>query len=207
MMLLFLPTKKNRLFSKLIKAFPKEYMADVKVVCSALTGESVAFVCTLCSAEKTEWQLLSGEKISIPYRVYISDKLDGYNDLTARQKMIYHCIFSRSYDGYIRQKHIEALLESESSEWTMPYIIKICDEYVKEILETVYQKLQGKECEKYKALCSLNFEYFKFGHCRMISYWNEYYRYDCYKYKDYIGKKLYSECFGYSKTGQKSIRF
>jgi len=40
----------------------------------------------------------------------------------------------------------------------------------------------------------------------MISYWNEYYRYDCYRFKDYIGKKLYSECFGYNKTGQKAIQ-
>ena len=39
----------------------------------------------------------------------------------------------------------------------------------------------------------------------MISYWNEYYRYDYYRYKEYIGKKLYGECFGYNKTGQKSI--
>lgn len=121
--------------------------------------------------------------------------------------MIYHCIFSRSYDGYVRQKHIEVLLDSATSEWAMPYIIKICDEYVKEILEIVYQKLNGRNCEKYKKLCDINFDYFKLGHCRMISYWNEYYRYECYRYQEYIGKKLYGECFGYNKTGQKSIQF
>jgi hypothetical protein len=35
---------------------------------------------------------------------------------------------------------------------------------------------------------------------------NEYYRYDYYRYKKYVGKKLYGECFGYNKTGQKSIQ-
>ena len=204
--LFFFRTKKKRLFSKLTKAFPKEYTADIEAVCNTLSATSMAFNGALYSDETTEWRLPSGENILIPYRIYISDKLLFPNKLTERQILIYHCIFSRSYDGYIRQKHIEALLDSNTPEWAMPYIVKICDEYVYAILETVYQKLQGKNCEKYKILCQLNFDYFKFGHCRMISYWNEYYRYDCYRYKEYIGKKLYSECFGYNKTGQKSIQ-
>ena len=32
---------------------------------------------------------------------------------------IYDCIFSRSYDGYVRQKHIEALLDSDTPEWAI----------------------------------------------------------------------------------------
>ena len=53
----------------------------------------------------------------------------------------------------------------------MPYIVKICDEYVKEILETVYQKLQGSNCEKYKALCQINFDYFYGGESELFSYY------------------------------------
>jgi hypothetical protein len=157
--------------------------------------------------ENTEWNLPSGEKIKIPYRIYVDDGLIFGGKMTDRQKLIYHCIFSRSHNGYVRQKHIEALLGSDLPDWATPYVIKICDEYVKEILEVVYLKLQGKNNEKYKVLCELNFEYFKLGHSRMISYWSEFYRYDCYRYEEYIGKKLYSECFGYNKTGQKSIKF
>ena len=200
-------TKRKQLLSKLIQAFPKEYTADVEAVCLALTVKSKAYSGALYSDETTEWSLLSGEKIKIPYRVYLSDKLVFKNKLTAQQQLIYHCIFSRSYDGYVRQKHIEALLVSDTPEWAMPYIIKICDEYVYEILEVVYQKLKVRNCESYKALCQINFDCFKLGHCRMISYWNEHYRYDCYKYKDYLGKQLYGQCFGYNKTGQKSIQF
>ena len=206
-MLFFFRSKRNQLLSKLIKAFPKEYRSDVEAVCNGLTLKSKAYSGALYSDETTEWSLLSGEKIEIPYRVYLSDKLVFQNKLTAQQQVIYHCFFSRSYDGYVRQKHIKALLDSDMLEWAMPYIIKICDEYVKEILDIVYQKLQGRNCETYKALCQRNFDYFKLGHCRMISYWNEYYRYDYYRYKEYIGKKLYGECFGYNKTGQKSIQF
>ena len=194
-MLFFFTTKRNKLLSKLIKAFPKEYTADVEAVCNSLTVTSKAYRGALYSDETTEWILLSGEKIEIPYRVYLSDKLIFQNKLTAQQQVIYHCIFSRSYDGYVRQKHIEALLASDLPDWAIPYVIKICDEYVKEILDVVYHKLQGRNNERYKALCALNFDYFKFGHSRMISYWNEFYRYDCYRYDEYIGKKLYSEFF------------
>ncbi len=203
----FFQTKRKRFKSHIAKAFPKEFAADVKAVCDALTVKSEALGGALFSDERTEWLLLSGEKIKMPYRIYVSDKFAASSNLTERQKIIYHCIFSRSCDGYVRQKHIEALLGQDTPEWAMPYVIKICDEYVKEILETVYLKLCGTNCEKYKALCAINFDYFKLGHCRMISYWNEYYRNGCYRYKEYIGKKLYDECFGYNKTGQKSIKF
>ena len=58
-------------FSKLTKAFPKEYTADVEAVCNALTATSKAFNGALYSDETTEWCLPSGENISIPYRIYI----------------------------------------------------------------------------------------------------------------------------------------
>lgn len=204
-MLFFFRTKRIGFSEMLKKAFPKEYAKDAEEVCKGLTVKSKAYNGILYTDEVTEWRLSSGETISVPYRIYVSDKAAFQCKLTPVQKMIYHCIFSRSYDGYVRQKHIEALLDCDVPEWAMPYIIKICDEYVKEILEAVYEKLKDKNCESYKDVCRRNFDYFKKGHSRMISYWNEYYRYDHYRYRDYIGKKLYGECFGYGKTGQKTI--
>lgn len=203
----FFGGKRKRLLAKLIKAFPKEYSDDVAYVCERLSMKSYAYNGITCSEEQIEWSLLSGKKIKIPYRIYLNDQLNYIEKgWTPRQAVIYHCIFSRSYDGYVREKHVKALLEAETPEWAMPYIIKICDEYVKEILETVYQKLSGRSCEKYRELCAVNFQYVTLAHCRMISYWNEFYRYECYRYRDYIGKKLYKECFGYHKTGQKTIQ-
>lgn len=206
-MFFFLSAKKQ-LYLRLVKAFPKDCSADVAAVCNAMrSADSCALSGALYSGESSKWRLQSGERISVPYRVYVCDRLSVRHRLTARQTLISHCIFSRSHDGYIRQKHVEALLDSDPPEWALPYIVKVCDEYVKEILEAVYQKLQGLPCEQYKTLCQLNFDSVRLGHCRMISYWNEFYRGDCYRYQEYIGKKLYSECFGYRKTGQKSIQF
>jgi len=205
-MLLFFKTKRDKLLSVLIKAFPREYAADVEAVLNSLTVKSKADGGQLISSDTTEWRLESGETVSVPYRIFVSDKISSKYRFTPIQRMIYHCIFSRSYDGFVRQKHMEALLEADIPKWAVPYVIKICDEYVKEILEAVYESLRNKSCESFKALCRINFDQFKKGHSRMISYWNEYYRYDCYRFKDYIGKKLYSECFGYNKTGQKAIQ-
>lgn len=198
--------KKKALFLTLVKAFPKEFAPDVQVVCHALriTDEERGGV--WYHDHTTEWRLTSEEKITIPYRIYVSDVLISPNKMTARQELIYHCICSRNHNGYVRQNHIEALLDSDPPDWAKPYVIKICDEYVIEILEAVYQKLKDQSCESYKALCHLNFDYIKLGHSRMISYWNEFYRWDCYRYQEYIGKKLYQECFGYNKTGQKLIQ-
>ena len=94
--LFFFKTKKKRLFSKLTKAFPIEYTADIEAVCNALSATSMSFNGALYSDETTEWRLPSGENISIPYRIYISDKLLFPNKLTERQILIYHCIFSRT---------------------------------------------------------------------------------------------------------------
>ena len=123
------------------------------------------------------------------------------------QSVIAARLMSRSSDGYVREEHIKELLKTDLPEWAIPYVIKICDEYVIEILQTVYDSLSRQDCRKYKEICALNFEYIKRAHTRMISYWNEFYRWDCYRYENYIGKKLYLDCFGYSKTGQKSIKF
>ena len=206
-MIFFFQVKRHALFLRLSKAFPKELASDVEAVCKLMSTNSNTFDDALICNENTEWKLPSEEMIRIPYRIYVDDDIIFSNRMTERQKLIYHCIFSRSFNGYVRQKHIEALLALDLPDWAIPYVIKICDEYVKEILEVVYHKLQGRNNERYKALCALNFDYFRLGHSRMISYWNEFYRYDCYRYDDYIGKKLYSECFGYNKTGQKSIKF
>ena len=61
--LFFFNAKKNRLFSKLTKAFPKEYTADIEAVCNALSATSMAFNGALYSDETTEWRLPSGENI------------------------------------------------------------------------------------------------------------------------------------------------
>lgn len=199
--------RRRRLLSGLTWAFPLECREDVRTVCSCLLDESCFHQKHLYCQEQTTWALSSGENVQIPYRISVSERTDGMEQkLTPRQQIVYHCIFSRSYDGYVREKHIKALLDRPLPEWALPYIIKICDEYVVEILQLVYEQLRNADLSPYRALCARNFEMVRLGHCRMISYWAEYYRSVWYRYCDYVGKKLYAECFGYRKTGQQTIQ-
>lgn len=119
------------------------------------------------------------------------------------QKLIYHCIFSRSCDGFVRQRHIEAILSDNYPFWAFPFILKVSDEYVMEIVEIIYEKLRFCNTTEMKEFCLVNLQQFIRSHDRMISYWNEFYRERCFRYKNYVGKKLYENCFGYTRSMEK----
>lgn len=139
--------------------------------------------------------------VNIPYRLYFKDNSNQYIDnLTEQQKMILHCIYSRNCDGYVRQKHLHSLLLMDYEEWAIPYIVKICDEYIIEILEMTYVILKEQDTEKIKRFCMENIEGFCKSYNRMISYWNEFYRDRYNNFHQYIGRKLFRECFGYSRS-------
>jgi hypothetical protein len=143
--------------------------------------------------------------IRFPYRIYYNDISDEVIDnLSVRQKMILHCIYSRSCDGFVRQKHCYSLLQMDYEDWAIPYIVKICDEYVVEILEMTYDILKEQDTERIKRFCLENIAPFCKSYNRMISYWNEYYRCRYKNFHHYIGRKLFRECFGYSKSMERT---
>ena len=146
----------------------------------------------------------NGVVIKFPYRMYYVDVSSVISDkLNSQQKMILHCIYSRSCDGFVRQKHVQSLLLSDYDDWAIPYIVKLCDEYIMEILEMTYEILKHQETDQIKKFCLENVQSFSKSHSRMISYWNEFYRHRCYKFNDYVGKKLFAECFGYKRSMEK----
>lgn len=188
--------------------FPKRFRKDVQLVCNKITIKTYNNSTIGQSEQKFSWMLLNNEIITFPYRIYYIDNFKNVDkDFTPIQEIIYHCIFSRCCDGFIREKHIKALLEIETPDWALPYIIKVCDEYVVEILELVYNYLKDIDTTKYKKICKKNLPLFIYGHSRMISYWNEFYRNRYFKYSQYIGKRLYKECFGYTRSMEKSSHF
>ncbi|MFC0562328.1 hypothetical protein [Halalkalibacter alkalisediminis] len=74
--------------------------------------------------------------------------------------MIMHCIYSRSCDGFVRQKHLKSLLLMDYEDWAIPYIVKVCDEYIVEILEMTYDILKEQDTERIKRFCLENMERF-----------------------------------------------
>lgn len=58
------------------------------------------------------------------------------------QKEILYCIYTRSCNGYIREKYLKELLKLDFDYWAIPFIVKLSDEYIVEILEVIYDKLK-----------------------------------------------------------------
>ena len=174
------------------EGFPKEISDDVMKVCGLIPRKTSQ---TLQDVEYTH----GGQLIKFAYRNYYMDIADSYIEtLTDQQKMVLHCIYSRNYDGYVRQKHLKWLLSMAYEEWAIPYIVKICDEYVIEIVEMTYNILKDEDTAPFRNFCIENKEELCKSYSRMTSYWNEYYRHRYSDLQQYVGTKLFKECFGYS---------
>lgn len=135
----------NRLDS-FVHGFPKKLATDVEYVCAWIQNH--AHTRHDVFQEYSEWKLRNGETIKIPYRMYETE-ISFHTSWNEIQVMIYHCIYTRNDNGFIREKHVKALIENEPPEWVYPYILKVCNEYVMEILELVYQNLYTKDCTKW----------------------------------------------------------
>lgn len=186
------------------KSFPKEIRDDVLAISKIISIKPYSNISSGVTDECCDFFLLDGQLISIPYRMYYRDDWDCLlSTLTFNQKMIYHAIFTRNYDGFIREKHLKSILSEDFPSWVIPYIFKLSNEYVAQILEISFEMIPQERIEEFKKICRLNIQYFLKSHDRVISYWNEFYRHECYLYENYIGKKLYEEYFGYTRNLEK----
>lgn len=180
--------------------FPAGIWESVRRVEERISRETYRQVRVGVSEERCRWDLESGTVIEFPYRIWFCDDLAAGTGFSEVERMVYDCIFSRSCDGFVRERHIREILKGEFPEWAFPYVVKVCDEYVMEILESVYEGLRDRDNTEIQRFCSHNLKQFLYGYDRMISYWNEFYRDRCKNYRDYIGRKLYMECLGYSRS-------
>lgn len=177
--------------------FPSNLRYDVPKVVGLIPLKTYSNV-GIGTSEQTIQYFQDNDVIRFPYRMYYIDVQDEALDkLSLQEKMILHCIYSRSCDGFVRQKHLHSLLLMDYADWAIPYIVKSCDEYVIEILEMTYEILKEQDTERIKRFCFENAQSISKSYDRMISYWNEYYRYKYKNFHQYVGRKLFRECFGY----------
>ncbi len=182
------------------EGFPLYLRNDVTMVVNYIEKASSRLISIGITEHHIQYSV-HGDFIKFPDRMYYNDipELD-YQDMSLEQKMILHCIFSRNCDGYVRQKHLRLLLLMDYEDWVIPYIVKLCDEYVVEILDMTYSILCNKDNGRVMQFCYENVESFCKSYARMISYWNEFYRDRCYNFHEYIGRRLFRECFGYTRS-------
>lgn len=184
----------------IFNAFHNELKTDVQKVVNILTAASIGNVSMNFSKETTEYNV-NGKIIKIPYRFYLLEPSEyTINLLTKTQKMILYCLYTRSCDGYLREKYIKKLLDLNFKEWVIPYIVKLCDEYVYEIIELIYEKLKLRDNGDIKKFCLNNAEIMYKSYSRMTSYWNAYYRLKAPDINNYVGKLLFKKCFGVSES-------
>jgi hypothetical protein len=179
-----------------LEGFPAELQNDVIIVTEKIPSRTLNNVTTGNIS-----YIFKGNAISFPGWQYFEEvPVNILGGLTHQQANILHFIYSRSCNGYIREKHVKALLENDDiPQFAVPYIFKVCEEYVVEILDLVYSVLCQRDTTAFKKFCLENRQAFCRSHDRMISYWNEYYR-NRYSFETYIGEKLFRECFGYSRS-------
>ena len=145
--------------------------------------------------------IIGNHVVAIPYRMYLLDISDTeYEKLNQIQQQMLCCIYTRSFNGYVREKYLRKLLDIPFEQWAIPFIVKLCDEYVLELLEIIYDKLKERDNTDIQSFCLKNKGMIRKSYSRMISYWNEYYRGYETDFGKYIGRKLFRECLGYDRT-------
>ncbi|RAJ80251.1 hypothetical protein CLV59_105359 [Chitinophaga dinghuensis] len=176
----------------LLNAFPKTLQSDVMAVLEILPLNSVYPIddCNMVS-DPIQAIRLDEEELFIPYRVYFDEPASMIvARLTGIQKTILNCIYLRHYDGFVRQKHLEALGE-RNEYWTVPYLLQLLGEYVFEILEVLDKVITEKNIKNFSRLTKENPKFWQRTEDRMVSYWDVYYRWGRFhKLQDYLGMQI-----------------
>lgn len=182
------------------QGFPQELQKKFYNVPGKISKQTYNNVSCGIGDEYETYLLLDSSTGTIPARIYFIDDEKAYDELEDKEeKLIYDCIFTRSCDGYVRQRHLRNILADDFPEWCMPYILKLSAEYVVEIIDDIYRGLRTRDNTQFRAFCANNPYMFRRSYTRMVSYWNEFYRQECHRFHDYVGYRLYKECFGYSR--------
>lgn len=185
------------------KSFPEELNNDLQEVLKIIPKETYNNVSIGCSENGIEYYS-NNNIIKIPYRMYFMDiDVTEIDHLTDIQKIILYCIYTRSCNGYIRERYLNELLKLDFAYWVIPFIVKLCDEYVVEILEVIYNQLKDRDNNDIKTFCLENKSTINRSYSRMVSYWNEFYRNREFNFHKYIGRKLFRECLGYNRSFEK----
>ena len=181
-------------------AFPIDLRVNLNVVLNSIPNKTFNDVHFVTSDNVISY-ILDNFTVEIPYRMYLLDVAeDTYNALNDIQKQILCCIYTRSCNGYIREKYLRKLLEMPFNQWAIPFIVKLCDEYILEIIEIIYGKLKERNNADIQDFCEKNKLTIRKSYSRMISYWNEYYRELEQDFNKYIGRSLFRECLGYNRS-------
>lgn len=167
---------------KILNSFPPDLAKDVRRVLDMLVMKNDDI------SSRYYIVNLGGLNIAIPERVYMREQTPS--NMTAVQRNILDCIFTRHNNGFVRQRHLQNLI-SCTEYWTIPFCFKLLGEYVDNILYDVKKHL---ECnmDSYLRFIGENEKFFNRTKNQMISYWNCYYRSRFPNKELYIGFNIFN---------------
>lgn len=125
---------------------------------------------------------VAAETVAIPYRIHHDEPPAGVErSLTATQRLMLHCLYSRHSDGWVRQRHLEQVVGS-GEPWAAPFVVQLVGEYVLEILKSIRCGLLGlatpgsAQWLQYGDFVARNPAFFMRTERRVVGYWSCYHR-------------------------------
>ena len=183
---------------RLIKAFPASLREDAAYVVNILPpgktvwshdGSRLITVQSLISEDAIQ-VFLDNEMISLPYRIYMNElNVEVLEQLTIHQQIILHCIYTRHFNGHIREASL-AKLYGATDGFVIPFIVQLLADQVLEILIALQRHVTGHGANDYAVFTRNNPKYWQQTQDRMVSYWNAYYRPRYPKIGPYPGKQI-----------------
>lgn len=166
------------------QAFPLNVTEEVKTIFKQVSIQTIHKTSHFFAVT------IDGAALKIPYRIYYDDSaLSHLTGLIQVQQDIVNCIFSRHYNGFVRQKCISKVITSNYS-WTIPFIVQAVGEYVIEILQDINDKINLIDKTNLRNFLLDNKEFYKLTQNRVASYWNYNYRLQFPNKADYVGFKI-----------------
>lgn len=161
--------KMPRSRDELAHAFPFAVCKDALAALSVLSENRYS----------TRWKpfslRLGNELISIPDRIYYDPPILQTVRLNRLESELLDCLFTRHHDGFVRQKHLARIIQSQNI-WIPCFVIPLIGEYVVEIIRVVQENLPGLKASVYADFVRANPDFLALTEQRVISYWDCYYR-------------------------------
>jgi len=130
---------------------------------------------------------VSGELVTIPYRLYHSPGQIKTDNLTDLEKEIVDCLLTRHHNGFVRQQHVERIIRS-GNPWVPPFVVQLLGEYSIEIIGVIHDHLNALDHSLYREFLQANPKFFTQTAQRVVSYWDRYYR--VHPRDEYVGFKV-----------------
>ena len=110
------------------------------------------------------------------------------------QRLILDCSCTRHHDGFVRQRHLEAIVGS-AEPWVAPFVVRLLGEYAVEIVEVIARELDGLPddsplVDPYRAFARGNRPMVERTLSQAATYWGLYHRHRYAMFASYPARGL-----------------